>query len=114
MPEIGRLFIIIGLFFNFIATVSLFRMPDVYTRLQSAARSVTLGTCSIMLGVLICRGFSSTGFKALFVTAFLILVCPVCVHALSKGAHKSGVKLADGSVCDRYADDQNIISNKKK
>lgn len=88
MPEIGRLFIILGLFFNFIAAICLFRMPDVYIRLQSAARSVTLGTGCIMLGVFICRGFSATGFKALFVTGFLILVCPVCVHALARGASK--------------------------
>ncbi len=110
MTEVGRLFIIIGLFFNLIAMISLFRMPDVYTRMQAAARSVSLGTCSIMLGVFICRGLSATGFKALFVMAFLILICPVCVHAISKGAHKRGVKLADGSVCDQYADDQKNIS----
>ncbi|MBU1086607.1 MAG: monovalent cation/H(+) antiporter subunit G [Candidatus Omnitrophica bacterium] len=108
MPEIGRLLIIIGLFFNFIAILSLLRMPDVYTRLQAAARSVTLGTGSIMLGVFVCQGFSATGFKALFVTAFLILICPVCVHALAKGAYKSKVKLADESVCDQYQEDLNI------
>ncbi|MFH1062142.1 MAG: monovalent cation/H(+) antiporter subunit G [Candidatus Omnitrophota bacterium] len=113
MPEIGRLFIILGLFFNFIAAISLFRMPDVYTRLQSAARSVTLGTGCIMLGVFICRGFSATGFKALFVTGFLILICPVCVHALAKGAYKSKVKLAEGSVCDRYQEDQKLKLNQE-
>ena len=107
MPEIGRLLIIIGLFFNFIAILSLLRMPDVYTRLQASARSVTLGTGSIMLGVFVCQGFNSTGFKALFVTAFLILVCPVCVHALAKGAYKSNVKLSEDSVCDRYQEDIN-------
>ena len=108
MPEIGCLFIIMGLFFNFIAAISLFRMPDVYTRLQAAARSVTLGTGCIMLGVFICQGFSAIGFKALFVTGFLILICPVCVHALALGAYKSKVNLADGSVCDRYQEDQKL------
>lgn len=100
MPEIGRLFIILGLFFNFIAAICLFRMPDVYIRLQSAARSVTLGTGCIMLGVFICRGFSATGFKALFVTAFLILVCPVCVHALARGTSKRKTDLFKSSQSD--------------
>jgi multicomponent Na+:H+ antiporter subunit G len=113
MPEIARLFIILGLFFNFIATLSLLRMPDVYTRLQSAGRSVTLGTGCIMLGVFICQGFSATGFKALLLTAFLLLISPVCVHALAKGAYKSKVKLADVSVCDGYQEDQKLEINPK-
>jgi multicomponent Na+:H+ antiporter subunit G len=114
MPELGRLFIILGLFFNFIAVLSLLRMPDVYTRLQAAARTVTLGASLIMLGVFFCRGFNATGFKALFVMGFLIMICPVCVHALLKGAHSSGGELAEGSVCDRYKDDQKYIKMNKE
>lgn len=107
MSDLGHLFIIIGLIFDFFGTLSLLRMPDIYSCLQAAAKCVTLGTCSILLGVFLCSGISSTGFKAFMVMAFLILTSPVSVHALVLGVYKSGIRLPEDSVCDRYADDKN-------
>ncbi len=106
MKEIGNLFIVIGLIFDFFAVISLLRMPDVYTRLQASSKSVALGTCSIMFGVFLHNLGTSAAFKALLVIGFFILICPVAVHVLARGAHKSGVKLMNESVCDRYEEDK--------
>ena len=105
MHELGKLFIIIGLIFDFYAVISLLRMPDVYARLQASAKNVTLGTCSIMFGVFLHNLGLSAGFKALLVIGFFILICPVAVHVLARGAHKCGIRLTDEAVCDRYRDD---------
>ncbi|MFH1459064.1 MAG: monovalent cation/H(+) antiporter subunit G [Candidatus Omnitrophota bacterium] len=106
MIELGKIFLILGLIFDLIGTISLMRMPDIYSQLQSAAKSVTLGTCLILFGVFLSRGMSSAGFKTLLVLGFLILISPVSVHALARGIHKSRNINLKNYVCDQYHDDQ--------
>ena len=99
---IGLIFIIIGLSFDFFGCLGLIRMPDLYNRLQASTKCVTLGTCSILFGLVIIQGFSAAGIKAILCIIFLLLTSPVSAHVLARGAHISGVKLWDKSVCDKY------------
>lgn len=101
---IGAGFIALGLVFDIFGCIGLMRLPDVYNRLQATTKCVTLGTCSILFGTFIIKGFCPAGIKALLVIIFLMLTSPVAAHALARGAHKSGVKLWDKSVCDKYAE----------
>lgn len=103
---VGVLFITVGLAFDLIGCVGLVRLPDVYNRLQSATKCVTLGTCSILFGVFLLVGFSAAGLKALLCIGFLVLTAPVSAHAIARGAHRSGVPLWSGSVVDQYAEDR--------
>jgi multicomponent Na+:H+ antiporter subunit G len=103
MSEIvGYAFIIIGLAFDMFGCIGLLRLPDVYSRLQATTKCVTLGTCSVLIGAVVIKGFSATGIKALLCLVFLLLISPVAAHALARGAHKSAVKPWRGSVCDEY------------
>lgn len=103
---IGAIFIAVGLLFDIFGCLGLVRLPDVYNRLQATTKCVTLGTCSILFGTFILKGFSATGIKALLAAVFLLLTSPVAAHALARGAHKSGVRLWDKSICDKYAEDR--------
>ncbi|MDD5449763.1 MAG: monovalent cation/H(+) antiporter subunit G [Candidatus Omnitrophica bacterium] len=103
---IGYIFIVIGLAFDILGCIGLIRLPDVYNRLQATTKCVTMGTCSILFGVFVIKGFSSTGIKAILCLVFLILTAPVAAHALARGAHASGVKLWSKSVCDMYEQDK--------
>jgi multicomponent Na+:H+ antiporter subunit G len=103
---IGYIFIVVGLAFDIFGCIGLIRLPDVYNRLQATTKCVTLGTCSILFGTVVIKGFTSTGIKALLCVIFLILTSPVAAHALSRGAHKSGVRLWEKSVCDKYRQDE--------
>jgi len=107
---IGLFFIILGLVFDFFGCLGLVRLPDVYNRLQAATKSVTLGTCSILFGLFLFKGFTATGIKAILAVLFVILTSPVAAHALARGAHKSGVKLWDKSLCDKYQEDKDALS----
>jgi len=103
---IGFAFIVIGLAFDVFGCLGLVRLPDVYNRLQAATKCVTLGTCSILFGTFLIVGPTAAGMKALLCLVFLILTSPVAAHAIARGAHRAGVKLADGSVVDRYLEDK--------
>ena len=107
---IGLICIITGLIFDFFGCLGLLRFPDVYSRLHSSIKCVTLGTSSILFGLFMYKGFTSTGIKALLCIIFLLLTAPVSAHVLSRSAHKSGVKLWEKSVCDKYEEDKHALS----
>jgi len=101
---VGIVFIVVGLLFDLLGAIGLVRLPDIYNRLQAATKCVTLGTCAILVGILIYRGFDPLGTKALLCAVFIILTSPTGAHAIARGSHISGVRLWEGSVVDRYAD----------
>jgi len=103
---VGLIFISVGLAFDLFGCLGLVRLPDVYNRLQAATKCVTLGTCSILFGTFIIVGFTAAGMKSLLCIIFLILTAPVSAHAISRGAHRAGVKLWNKSSIDMYAKDK--------
>ena len=106
MSEIlGNILIGIGALFVLFGTIGLVRLPDLYNRLQAATKCTTLGTCSILLGVIVSREISAVSMKALLCIIFILLTSPTAAHALARAAHISGVKLWNKSVCDKYAED---------
>lgn len=105
---IGIAFIVIGIIFDLFGCLGLVRLPDIYNRLQASTKCVTLGTVSILFGLFLFRGFSATGIKAILCIGFIILTAPVSAHALSRAAHRTGIKLWDKSVCDKYAEDKEL------
>jgi multicomponent Na+:H+ antiporter subunit G len=99
---IGMIVIVVGLAFDFFGCIGLIRFPDVYGRLQASAKCITLGTCGILFGLFLFRGFTAAGIKALLCLLFIIVTAPVSGHALARSAYLSGVKPWEGSVADEY------------
>jgi multicomponent Na+:H+ antiporter subunit G len=95
----------IGVLFDLVGALGLLRLPDVYNRLQAATKCVTLGTCLILIGVLVYSGWNAMGIKALLCAVFVLWTSPTASHALARGAHVSGVPLWEKSVVDRYRED---------
>jgi multicomponent Na+:H+ antiporter subunit G len=105
---IGYILICIGITFDFLGVLGLVRLPDVYNRLQAATKCVTFGSAGILFGVFLIQGFSSFGFKALLGIIFIFLTSPVAAHAISRAAHRSGIKLTKESIIDSYAIDKEL------
>jgi len=99
---IGLIIIGIGLAFDLFGCIGLIRMPNVYCRLQAATKCVTLGTCSILLGVLVCCGCDGAGIKAVICIAIVAATSPTAAHAIARAAHKFGVHVHADAVVDRY------------
>lgn len=104
MNSISIALLIIGVTFDLFGCIGLIRLPDVYNRLQSATKCVTLGTCSILLGLFFRYGFTDVGIKALIAIPLLFFASTVGAHALIRGSHKFGIKMTDKSVIDDYKD----------
>jgi multicomponent Na+:H+ antiporter subunit G len=102
---IGLALILLGVAFDVSGCVGLVRLPDVYNRIQASTKCVVLGTTLILLGSLVWLGSLAAMVKGLLVILFILVTSSTAAHALSRAAHRSGVKLWEKSVVDRYAED---------
>ena len=102
---IGMTLLVVGITFDTVGCIGLVRLPDIYNRLQAATKCVTLGTALILLGVVFFTGFNSIGVKALLCIWFVLMTAPTGAHAIARAAHRSGIRLWDDSVMDKYKDD---------
>ena len=93
---ISLIFISIGIVFNLFGCIGILRLPDTYNRLQAATKCVTLGCCSILIGVLFHFG------KALIAIPVLFFSSTVAAHALIRGTYHFGIKLGDKNIKDDY------------
>lgn len=103
---LGWFLLFVGLCFTFLGCLGLVRMPDIYCRLQTATKCVTLGTASILFGAFLITGFSSIGLKCLLCLVFLFLNAPTSSHALSYGALKAGVKPVENTIIEEEIEKQ--------
>ena len=109
---IFKILLIVGVTFNFFGCVGLIRLPDIYNRLQAATKCVTLGTCSIIIGLAVKYGFSEAGVKAIVAIPLLFFTSTVAAHALFRGAYHFGIKPDDRTVLDEYKNYVRSESNK--
>jgi multicomponent Na+:H+ antiporter subunit G len=109
MNDIGlaaQILIGVGMTFDVFGCIGLLRLPDVYNRLQAATKCVTLGTCLILVGTALGGASAAMSIKAVLCAVFILLTSPVGAHAIARGAYKSGVRLWEGSVMDRYGEEK--------
>jgi len=96
---IGTVITAIGTVFLFLGGLGLFRLPDVYNRLQAGTKCTTLGAFLTIVGV----GIMQPGWlpKTLVIALFILITNPISNHALGRASRKSGVSLCDRSVVDK-------------
>ncbi|KPJ55553.1 MAG: cation:proton antiporter [Planctomycetes bacterium DG_58] len=102
MELLGTIVVVIGTAFLFLGSLGVFRLPDVYNRLQAGTKCTTLGAFLTVIGV----GLMNPGWfpKTLLIALFILLTNPISSHALGRSGRKSGVPLWEGSVVDRSDD----------
>jgi multicomponent Na+:H+ antiporter subunit G len=96
---IGNVITAIGIIFLFLGSLGVFRLPDVYNRLQAGTKCTTLGAFLTIIGVGVTQPdwFS----KTLIIALFILITNPISNHALGRASRKSGVSLCDRSVVDK-------------
>ena len=85
-------FIILGAFALITGAVGVLRLPDVYTRMHAASITDTLGTGSIILGLMLQAGPTLVAAKLLLILVFIFFTSPASSFALAHAALSSGVE----------------------
>ncbi|PIE07022.1 MAG: Na+/H+ antiporter subunit G [Rhodobacterales bacterium] len=108
LEPIGALVLLAGAAFLFLGGLGLYRMPDVYTRIQSGTKATTLGTLLLLLGAAIMvPGWT---VKLLLIMLFLMFTNPLSSQVLARAAHRAGVPSCRETTRDRLAEDGGDLS----
>jgi multicomponent Na+:H+ antiporter subunit G len=102
---LGIVCIFVGLAFSLVGCIGVIRFPDIYTRLQAATKCITLGTCGVLVGTILCAGWGMIATKCAVCMLFILITSPTAAHALARGSHAFGVKLWEKSVINKYDED---------
>ncbi len=105
---IGALVLLAGAGFLFLGGLGLYRMPDLYTRIQSGTKATTLGTLLLLLGAAIM--VPGWALKLLLIMLFLMFTNPLSSQVLARSAHRAGVPTGAATTHDQLADDRGDLS----
>jgi multicomponent Na+:H+ antiporter subunit G len=107
MTEVGSIvsaaLMILGAGFCLLAALGIFRMPDLYMRMQAATKAGTLGVGCLALALIAHYGFSVVAAEAALIVIFLFLTAPIASHLIARAAYFVGVKQWEGSIVDEIA-----------
>ena len=112
MTIIGDTLIIISALFLFLGAFGIYRLPDVYNRLQAATKATTLGAFVGIIEV----GFLKPEWllKTLVIAGFIFLTNPLSSHAIGRASCLRGVKPYPGTVVNKTVEFKECQSTKKE
>jgi multicomponent Na+:H+ antiporter subunit G len=97
---ISAVFWFVGATLVLLAAIGVLRMPDLFTRMQAAAKASTMGIGCLLIGTAIELGDSASVARAISIAAFVMLTSPVAAHVVARAAYLSEVPLWSGTVVD--------------
>jgi multicomponent Na+:H+ antiporter subunit G len=89
VPWLADALVLVGCLVMTLGVVGVIRMPDIYSKLHAASKSVFLGVCSI-LGGAAALGDAAIGARAVLIFALLLLTTPVAAHEMARAAALEG------------------------
>jgi len=99
---IGGVVLVAGTAFLLLGGLGLYRMPDVFNRIQAGTKATTLGTLLTLTGVAFLQ--PDWALKLLLIGLFLLFTNPISSQVLARAAHRSGVEKTPETKVDRLAD----------
>jgi len=104
LTYLGYLFVSVGVIFLFLGALGIYRMPDIFTRLQAGTKATTLGALGTIIGVGLLQ--PDWFWKTLIIAIFFAISNPISSHALGRGSYKSGHKpfMNDPNGIDTYSE----------
>lgn len=107
---LGYILILAGSLFLFLGALGLFRMPDVYNRLQAGTKATTLGALSTIIGV----GMVEPDWflKTLIIAIFILMTNPIGSHSIARAARLSKIAINKITAQDKYQ--ENHLNNKQE
>lgn len=87
------LLLMLGALLMLLASIGIFRMPDVFLRMSASAKAAALGVILIMLAVAIHFDHVGVTARAVGIVLFVILTGPVSAHMIARAAYINGTPL---------------------
>ncbi len=80
-----------GLFFTFVSTVGVLRLPDIFARAHTASQTDTLGAGLALAAVALALGWQNATAYTVLLLFFVFITNPTAAHAIARSAAESGV-----------------------
>ena len=91
-----------GVLFLFLGSLGVYRMPDIYNRLQAGTKCTTLGAFCSIIGVGIVE--PSWFWTTLIIAVFILLTNPISSHALGRASCLFGVSFCKKTKINQAGD----------
>jgi multicomponent Na+:H+ antiporter subunit G len=101
--SIKLLCVVAGVFFMFVASLGVLRLPDFYSRVHAPTKAATLGLFFLLVAVSLDLAESVVVTKAFLALIFIAATAPVGAHILARAAYRNGVPPMEGTEMDEYA-----------
>lgn len=95
----SAVFLFVGLFFLFVGTLGLLRLPDVYCRLHATTKCDTLGAGLVLLSLALQSSLSGA-VKLVLIITFILITNPVAAHVIARAAYITGSTRSGGDAGD--------------
>ena len=99
VPWLADALVTLGVGIMTIGVYGVIRMPDLYTRLHAASKSVFLGGFSLVLASIV-TGDPAIVARAFLIGVLLLLTTPVASHAIGRGAYLEGERMETPGAID--------------
>ena len=108
---ISDVLILIGAIFLLLAAVGVLRMPDLFTRMQSASKASTLGIACVLLELAFHFPGISVNIRVVGTIVFFYLTAPITAHLVGRAAYFVGVPVWKGTVIDELRGRYNPLTH---
>ncbi|HEU5087216.1 MAG TPA: monovalent cation/H(+) antiporter subunit G [Roseiflexaceae bacterium] len=103
--------ILTGAIFLLLAAVGVLRMPDLFTRMQSASKASTLGIACVLLALAFHFPGISVNIRVVGTIVFFYLTAPITAHLVGRAAYFVGVPVWKGTVIDELRGRYNPLTH---
>lgn len=107
MDVVAMVLMLAGSLVVFLGALGLYRMPDLYHRMQASAKSSSLGAAFLLLAVAFYFGDARVTARAIAGIVFIFLTVPVAAHLVARTAHRMRVPNWSGTLFDELTESGN-------
>ena len=95
---------VVGATLTLLAAVGVLRMPDLYSRMQTATKASTLGIGCLLLAVAVDFGDLAITTRVVLIVAFLLLTAPISAQVIGRTGYYAGIPLWGRDSLDELRD----------
>lgn len=103
MTVLSSTLLLTGCIFLLLAAIGIVRMPDLYLRMSTSSKAVTLGVGCLALGLATDMRDPGVTTRAFLLIVLFLMKAPVAAHVLGRAAYMIGVPLWKSTGVDEMA-----------